>query len=210
MLEPDVERIAATRAGRAVECTRAVAHLAGRGQYVAYAIEADRRPGQLTEHEADRPDRDGEHAEQERDADHLGQAHGALAQPYATDDEDGECAEARQRVEDRIEEPTNAAHVDHRRSQLVGLRREAVRFVRLPTHRLDDQCAVEALVGGRGHLGPQLLGARDARGHAARVPEIRPEQPGEHRAAHQGQRPVDDEQRHDRADQHDHGADGEG
>jgi len=113
-LELDVERLAATRAGRPVEGTGAVAHLAGRGQHIAYAIEPDSRPGQLTEHEADRADRNGEHAEQERDTDHLGQAHGALAQPYATDDEDGECAEARQRVEDRIEEPTDATDADHR------------------------------------------------------------------------------------------------
>ena len=87
---------------------------------------------QLGQHPADRADREGQHGEQERDADQLGDADRALAQPDRADQQHGERAEAGQRLQHRVEEAAQPADRDQRVAQLAGPGREPVGLLRPP------------------------------------------------------------------------------
>ena len=89
---------------------RAVGHVAGGGEHLLDPLPADDAARQLGEHPADRPDREGEHGEQERDADHLGDGRSrpGAAGPRPTH-QHGERAEAGQRLQQRVEQAAQPA-----------------------------------------------------------------------------------------------------
>ena len=128
-------------------------------QHLLDPVPADDAAGQLGEHPADRPDREGKHGEQERNGDDGSWVESPGGDPNGPDHQHGEGAEAGQRLQQRVEGTAQPADRDHRVAQVLGHGREPGGLVGLAAHRLDHQRAVEALVRDRADLGPQLLGA---------------------------------------------------
>ncbi len=198
--------------GRRVRLFRiygAVTHLAVGRQHVLEPVPAGHAARQLGQHPADRAHREGQHGEQERDADQVGHGDVAGPQPERADDQHGERAEAGQRLHQRVEQAAQPADRDQRVAQLAGAGGEPVGLLTLAAHRLDHQRAVEALVRDRADLAAHELRAGLPRRHPARVEDVDQEQAGEGGHADQGQHPVGEEERPDGADQHHQRADRE-
>ncbi len=188
----------------------AVRHLAGGVEHPAEPVPAGDAARQLGQHPADRPYREGQHGEQEGDADQFGHVDRALPQAVRADHQHREGAEAGQGLQHRVEDAAQSADGDQRVPQLAGAVGEPAGLLSLPAHCLDHQRAVEALVGDAADLGPEPLGASLTGRHPAGVGHVEREQRREHRQADQGERPVGDEQRGHGADQHHQRADREG
>ena len=113
------------------------------------------------------------------------------------------------RLDDGVEGAAGAADGDVGVAAAVCDLREALGLLLLPAHGLDDQGALEGLVGDVGDVGPQLLGPRDPRRHDPLEDHVgqeerREDEPDEReqegRRAH----------RHAAGDEHDDHAEGQG
>ena len=207
--EVDVREPQRGRAGRTVQCGLSVGHVAGGPQHAGDPVPADHAARQFGQYPADGPDRERQHGEQERHTHDVGDAHRALAHPPGAHHEHGQRAEARQRLQERVEQPADPTDPDLRVAQFARLSGEPRGLVGLPAHGLDHERAVEALVRDRADLRAQLL----RRGHPGRdapgVQHVDAQQRGEQRDADQREYPVGQEQRAHGRDQHDDRADRE-
>ena len=151
---------------------------------------------QLGQHPADRPHREGQHGEEERDADQLGDGDRALPQPDRADHQHGQGAEAGQRLQQRVED---AAQPADRRSARRAARRPGRRTGRSPAASrpmvLTTSAPSKLSWAMRADLGPQPLGPGLPGRHPAGVDDVEREQRREDGQPDQGERPVGDEER---------------
>ena len=161
-----------------------------------HPVEAGHRAGQVGEHPADGADRQRQQGEQVGDGDQAAGVGAAVGDPVGADQQDGEGAQAGQRLHHRVEQAADPADGDQPVAQLVGPAGEPLGLVVLPAQGLDHEGGVEALVGDLADLGAQLLGALHARAHHLRVDDVDDEDQREDDQPDEREQRVGEEQRH--------------
>ncbi len=172
-------------------------------QYRTHPAVADNRPRQLTEHPADRPQRECQDREQVGDAYQIADIECARGDPGRTDQQDHENADVRQRVHHRIEQAAHPPGTYHCRFELVRFARKPGCLGGFPPHCLDHKSTIERLVCHRAHLRPQLLGVREQRRDLPPVDDINDPKKRKNDTSNGGQQRIRHDQYHQSDNNHD-------
>ena len=179
------------------------------GQHLGHPLVAGDGPRHVPEHvpdQAQRPDQQGEQVDQ---ADQGAGGDRPLLDPPDADDQQADGGQGGQGVEAGLEVGRDPGGLDAGVAQQLGLVGEAPALGLLGLEGLDDQGAVEALVGHRRHVAEALLAERGRVLHPPLEDQVEDQDGRDHEQAEGGQERVGQEQPDRGRPQHDQHPGGE-